>query len=219
MGYIVDGDYDVVNAYFADYYPCVADKPFHHGNLRAVLLAAAEQTLRNEGADALSLRQIARQAGVSHGAPRRHFLDRQALLDALAEQGFDRLTGEMLAVLATGTDDYQERFRTAAEAYVRFAIDDSALVELMFTTKNTQPPQSLQDAADRFFAAISDLIARGIDADDLQIEDPKRLQMLVVSTLQGIATLVASGRLNASQVGPLVADATTLFTSKRIINE
>ncbi|WAP58220.1 helix-turn-helix domain-containing protein [Streptomyces sp. S465] len=60
-------------------------RPFHHGNLRAVLLDQAELVLRERGIDALSLRELAREAGVSHGAPRSHFIDRNALLDALAE--------------------------------------------------------------------------------------------------------------------------------------
>ena len=70
-------------------------RPYHHGNLRTALLAAAQQTVRERGVAALSLRELAREVGVSHGAPRRHFPDRQALLDALAEDGFERLGGEL----------------------------------------------------------------------------------------------------------------------------
>ena len=66
-------------------------RPYHHGNLRTALLEAAERTLRERGVQALSLRELAREVGVSHGAPRRHFPDRQALLDALARAGFERL--------------------------------------------------------------------------------------------------------------------------------
>jgi AcrR family transcriptional regulator len=61
----------------------MAQRPYHHGNLRAALLAQAEQTLREQGLEGLSLRELARQIGVSHGAPRRHFADRQALLLSL----------------------------------------------------------------------------------------------------------------------------------------
>lgn len=68
---------------------------YHHGNLRATLLEAAERSLRENGAEQLSLRELAREAGVSHAAPRRHFADRQALLDALAESGFARLGAEL----------------------------------------------------------------------------------------------------------------------------
>ncbi|MGW3141017.1 TetR/AcrR family transcriptional regulator, partial [Streptomyces sp. NPDC001139] len=64
---------------------------YHHGDLRAALLARAEQTLRERGPGDLSLRELARDLGVSHAAPSRHFKDKQTLLDALAQTGFERL--------------------------------------------------------------------------------------------------------------------------------
>src|ERR1700722_17630556 len=84
-------------------------RPYHHGNLRTALLAAAEQTVRERGVQDLSLRELAREIGVSHGAPRRHFPDRQALLDALAESGFERLGAELRAAVAGAGDDFQTR--------------------------------------------------------------------------------------------------------------
>ena len=74
-------------------------RPYHHGNLRSELLEQAERVLADRGAGALSLRELAREIGVSHAAPRRHFADKQALLDALAEDGFDRLGAELRAAL------------------------------------------------------------------------------------------------------------------------
>ena len=76
----------------------VTPRPYHHGNLRAALLESAEQTL-NEGGE-LSLRELARQVGVSHAAPRRHFAGKQALLDALAEDGFERLGDDLRGAMA-----------------------------------------------------------------------------------------------------------------------
>src|ERR1700683_2165031 len=108
------------------------DRPYHHGRLRAVLLDEAERTLRDLGIEALSLRDLARQAGVSHAAPRRHFADRQALLDALAEAGFLRLGDELRAAIETAGDDYEAPLRAAATAWIRFATEDAALLELMY---------------------------------------------------------------------------------------
>ena len=111
------------------------DRPYHHGRLRTELLAEAERTLREQGIEALSLRDLARQAGVSHAAPRRHFADRQALLDALAEAGFARIGDEVCAAIDGAGEDYEARLRAAAAAYVRFATQDAALVELMFAPR------------------------------------------------------------------------------------
>jgi AcrR family transcriptional regulator len=188
------------------------DRPYHHGNLRAVLLDEAERTLREQGVEQLSLRDLARQAGVSHGAPRRHFADRRALLDALAEAGFARLGDEMSAAIDDAGDDYEARLRAAATAYVHFAIHDGALLDLMFATKNTAPPTAPPESAGRLFTAVSDLITQGQQADALPPGDPERLRLLLVATLQGIAALITSRRADAGQADALIADTVTLFT-------
>ncbi|WP_432824547.1 TetR/AcrR family transcriptional regulator [Dactylosporangium sp. CA-092794] len=189
----------------------MTQRPFHHGNLRATLLYAAEKTLRAEGVEALSLRQLAREAGVSHAAPRRHFADRQALLNALAEQGFRRLADAVLKAGAEGAGGYEERFQALARAYVEFALHDAALMDLMFATKSSAASPGVTEAAESFFTAVTELIGQGAREGRLTLDDPERLQMLLVSTLHGIATLVATGRFPAGEIDRLIADATTLF--------
>jgi AcrR family transcriptional regulator len=190
----------------------VTEHPYHHGHLRAALLAEAERTLREQGIDALSLRDLARQAGVSHAAPRRHFADRQALLDALAEAGFGRLGDEVCAAIDQAGEDYQAGLRAVATAYVRFAIQDAALLQLMFTTKNGNEPGALPEASARLFAAVGDLVGRGQRAGVLAPGDPDRLLLLLVATLQGIASLVISERVAPGQADTIIADAVALFT-------
>jgi AcrR family transcriptional regulator len=198
----------------------VDDRPYHHGHLRATLLAEAERTLSEEGIEALSLRDLARRAGVSHAAPRRHFADRQALLDALAEAGFTRLAGEVRAAIddadrdypARLRRDYPARLRAAATAYVRFAARDAALTELMFAAKNAAGSSGPREAAARLFTIIGDLIEQGQHAGALPPGDPHRLQLLFGATLQGIATLVTSGRIPPGQADTLITDAIALFT-------
>src|ERR1700681_1623646 len=136
-----------------------SERPYHHGNLRAALLAQAERTVRERGVQDLSLRELAREVGVSHGAPRRHFPDRQALLDALAEAGFERLGGELRGAFDGAGDDFEARLRANAAAYVRFATRDAALLELMFAGKHRE--QSLKEAAERAFSVILELIEQG----------------------------------------------------------
>src|SRR5204863_4666658 len=113
-------------------------RAYHHGNLRTALLEQAERSVREHGVERLSLRELARQAGVSHGAPRRHFADRQALLDALAEAGFVRLGAELREAVDAAGSDYEARLRATAAAYVRFAVHDAALLELMFAGKHRE---------------------------------------------------------------------------------
>jgi AcrR family transcriptional regulator len=185
-------------------------RPYHHGNLRAALLAEAEQTLRDQGIGQLSLRDLARQAGVSHAAPRRHFADRQALLDALAEVGYLRLADQLRAALDTAGDDYQARLRAAASAYVRFAIRDAALLELMYVVKRGPHSAAVDDAFGRLFSTFDELIRAG-QASELRPGDPDRIRLLLLAAVQGIAGLVTSGSVDAGQADELVADAVALF--------
>lgn len=187
-------------------------RPYHHGRLRAVLLAEAERTLREDGIEALSLRELARKAGVSHAAPRRHFADRQALLDALAEAGFTRLADEVSAAADAADGDYPARLRAAADAYVRFATRDAALLEVMFAAKNAAGSAGPQEAAGRLFTVIGDLIEQGQQAGTLPPGDPWRLQLLFGATLHGIAAFVISRGIAPGQADALITDAVTLFS-------
>src|SRR5712691_10260248 len=104
------------------------ERPYHHGNLRTALLEQAARTVRERGVQSLSLRELARDIGVSHGAPRRHFPDRQALLDAVAEAGWARLGAELRSAIDGAGQGFEARLQATAAAYVRFATGDPALV-------------------------------------------------------------------------------------------
>jgi AcrR family transcriptional regulator len=189
----------------------VNGRPYHHGNLRAALLAEAERTLRERGIDELSLRDLARQAGVSHAAPRRHFADRQALLDALAEAGFLRLGDEMRAAIDTAGDDYETRVCAAGTAYVRFATDDAALLDLMYVVKRGEHSVALDEAFGRLVTTFDDLIREGQKAGQLRQGDPDRVRLLLFAAVQGIAALVTSGSIDAAQTDELITDAAAQF--------
>src|SRR3954470_6569087 len=125
-------------------------RPYHHGNLRAELLRCAERTLDAGGVQPLSLRELARELGVSHAAPRRHFAGKQALLDALAEDGFERLGRAMAAATEDAGPAVADRLRAIAGTYVRFATEHAALLELMYAGKHRPgAAESLREAADR----------------------------------------------------------------------
>ena len=189
----------------------MTQRPYHHGNLRTALLVQAERTVREQGVDRLSLRELARQVGVSHGAPRRHFPDRQALLDALAEAGFERLGAELQSAVARAGDDFEARLRATAAAYVRFATRDAALLELMFAGKHREQAGALHDAAERAFSIMLELIEQGQADGILEPGDPERVGLVLLATIQGIATLVTGGIVPADEADELVADATAYF--------
>jgi AcrR family transcriptional regulator len=189
----------------------MTERPYHHGNLRTALLAQAERTVREHGVGDLSLRELAREVGVSHGAPRRHFPDRQALLDALAEAGFTRLGADLRGAVDSAGEDFQARLRATAAAYIRFATHDAALLELMFAGKHREQGERLHDAADRAFSIMFELIGQGQAEGILEPGEPERVGLVLFATIQGIAALVTGAMIEAEQVNGLVADAIAHF--------
>ena len=189
----------------------MSERPYHHGNLRTALLAQAEQTVRERGVQELSLRELARGLGVSHGAPRRHFPDRQALLDALAEAGFERLGAELRSAVDGAGDDFQARLQATASAYVRFATDDAAHLELMFAGKHGEQSEALNEAANRAFAVMLELIEQGQADGALEPGPSERVGLVLFATIQGIAALVTGGMVDAAQLDGLVGDAIAHF--------
>src|SRR3954469_25945995 len=137
-------------------------RPYHHGNLREALLRAGERALETGGAPSLSLRELAREVGVSHAAPRRHFADKQALLDALALSGFEQLGAALAEAIAQAGPDFDARLRGLAHAYVGYATRHAALLELMFASKHQAgAAPELAAAADVAFAPALSAVADG----------------------------------------------------------
>lgn len=105
--------------------------PYHHGDLRTALVDAALAIVARDGAAAVTLRGVARHAGVSAMAPYHHFADRAALVAAVAEVGFERLYAEKLVALAAAAADPRSALVAGSRAYVAFILDNPELYRLM----------------------------------------------------------------------------------------
>jgi AcrR family transcriptional regulator len=183
----------------------VASRPYHHGNLRTELLERAEAVLAGGGE--LSLRELARAAGVSHAAPRRHFPDKQALLDALALDGFARLERALAEAIAGAGPAFAARLTALARAYVRFATGHPALLDLMFAGKHDPAASSaLAAAADRAFVAPLALVADGQRSGDVVPGDPQRVATATWAALHGLAGLAGRGMLDGD-LDAVIGDA------------
>lgn len=168
----------------------MVDGRYHHGALRAALLDQAERTLRVSGVAGLSLRELARTVGVSHAAPRRHFEDKAALLDALVADGFDRLGHALAKAAKSDGRDFVTTLNDVAVAYVRFATGHPALVDLMSQRGYlANAPDELKRTRDASFAPVAQLVETGQATGDLIAGDPERIGTVLFATLHGIATL------------------------------
>src|SRR3954469_21441290 len=140
---------------------------YHHGDLKAVILAKTAGLVATRGADAISLRELAREAGVSHAAPAHHFTDRRGLFTALAAEGWRKL--------AAALDGARPEFIDAALAYVRFALDHPGHYAVMFDRSlvNADDPE-LVDAQNAAGAALAPRGGRRTGARRRHAERPRR---------------------------------------------
>jgi AcrR family transcriptional regulator len=167
-------------------------RTYHHGDLHASILHAAGEILEKQGLDAVTLREVARRAEVSHNAPSRHFPDREALLAALAGEGFARLgEAQRQAAAASGA-------RGLGEAYVRFALAHPQRFRLMFGGRIaiTSHPV-LKEAALKSFNAVVDVMAARVPGPGA-----RDAAVAAWSLVHGLAMLLLDDRIaSAARAG------------------
>jgi AcrR family transcriptional regulator len=177
-----------------------SDKPkdrYHHGDLRAALLEAAVEVLRERGLHGLSLRECARRVGVSHAAPYRHFADKEALLVAIAGQGFVWLIEAARAAME-GLDDPRARLDAYGIAYVRFAIEHPEHHRVMFAAEldlekaSPEDQAASQEAFELLRATAAELVEPG--------EDEMMAAVAFWSLVHGLSMLILDGRIPEEHV-------------------
>lgn len=165
------------------------EKPYHHGDLRTALLAAAEAELLEKGVEAFSLRSVAKRAGVSHAAPAHHFGDANGLLTALAAMGFQEFLATQHAFEARAPQTPRDQLIAAGLGYVGFARARPALFKLMFGSKRTDYANPALGGAAQ--AAIVHLMAQVKLVGSTEVQDVTA----VWATAHGLADLIVAGRL------------------------
>jgi AcrR family transcriptional regulator len=182
-------------------------RPYHHGNLREALLRVAEKHLVDRGVQDLSLRELSRELGVSHTSPRRHFADKQALLDALALRGFERFDEVLARATRQRSPNFKARLTKLARAYVGFALDHPALLSLMFEAKHRpDAPPELLEASDRAFAHAHATFAAGQAAGEVAPGDPWRLSVVVFAALLGLVSMSNDGKFKGVPLDRMVGE-------------
>lgn len=165
-----------------------AARPYHHGDLRNALLESARLILEEDGLDELSLRAVARKAGVSHAAPYRHFPSHEALLVELSVEGFAELRSALRnAGVHTGSMD--DRIANIGAAYMRFVARRPALARLMFG------PQLPNRESFPDLAAAADGIAEEVGSS---LGDPA-LGLAVWAAVHGLAVLILENVIDLGQ--------------------
>lgn len=174
----------------------VSRKPanaYQHGNLREALVNAGLRLLNEGGVANLSLRAAAELAGVSHAAPYRHFKDKDALLAAIAEQGFRLLTEAMEAEVAQAeATTVRERFAATGRGYVRFATHHPGYLGVIFggVLRPESKTPELEAAGKAAYLVLRNIVSDGIAEGTIRDGDPDLVSLAAWSMVHGLSHLI-----------------------------
>jgi AcrR family transcriptional regulator len=200
--------------------PSETRSTYHHGALREELITACLALIESEGIGAVSLRRVARQAGVSPGAPYHHFADRAALLNAIAARGYEQLLADVRAAHGASASPV-EALGAMIEAYVRFARAHPAYSQLMYRPELSEPRKdpATETLVNSVLQLVTDTVTECQQAGLAPPGDPVPLVTMVWSIAAGLAMLCIDGPLEhmtaerGSDVPELTAQVSALLQS------
>ncbi len=172
---------------------------YHHGDLRAALLRATRDVLARDGAAGLSLREVARQSGVTHAAPYRHFPDKASLLAALAEEAFHALDERMRASAASVGGDALAQLHEIGVAYVMFAVSEPESYRVMFgpAVENWEDHPLLRKASAAAMGTLVEHVTRAQASGKVRRESPLELASAAWAMTHGLAMGLIDGVFRA----------------------
>jgi AcrR family transcriptional regulator len=195
---------------------------YQHGDLRHALIQAGLKLLGEGGLPALSLRAAAQLAGVSHAAPYRHFKDKDALVAAIAEEGFRLLTRHMKEQLAACQDeDRLVQLRAAAVGYVDFAVENPGYFRVTFGGAFGDPGtyRGLEEAGTEAYGVLRGIVTEGIATGHLRAGDPDQLSLAAWSIVHGLGMLIIDGNVPPTLVATVAQRRALTDGMSRLLEE
>jgi AcrR family transcriptional regulator len=176
---------------------------YHHGNLRLELLEEAAIIISEQGLEHLTIRTLSKRVGVSRTALYRHFTDKTALLCAIAEEGFKRLTSRYKEINSDTSLHASERLQEIGRTYVEFAIRNCCHYRLMFGHEIMQGKRSpeLVRAANETFNEFKSAVEAVQREEMVQITDPLALANLSWVLVHGLSGLIIDGQIRITGPG------------------
>jgi len=174
-----------------------AGRDYHHGNLKNALIEAAISQIANHGARALSLRELSRSIGVSHASTYRHFPNKESVLAAIAEQGFEKLTRAMETAARPHAGDPLEMLQATGVAYVEFGVTYPHHLQVMFgdlITHHEDYPALLESSKKAYDVLVS-VVREGQQTGRIGAQNERLVTLAAWSQVHGLAMLIASGRI------------------------
>jgi AcrR family transcriptional regulator len=184
-------------------------RAYHHGDLKNALIETALAHIARDGARALSLREVARNAGVSHTASYRHFPNKESLLAAIAEQGFHLLNEAMRAAIVAQADDLVRALHASGVAYVEFGVRYPEHLQVMFggLIARTEDYPTLAAASNAGYQLLAGIVREGLRAGRMRGPDERSVALAAWSLVHGLAVLLASRQIRPA---PTAAELATV---------
>lgn len=172
-----------------------ARKKYHHGNLRSALIEAAIPVLRSKGVAGLSLRELAAQLSVSHGAPYRHFKNKTELLEAIAVEGYEQLVENATAACQKYPDDPKRQLFETGIGYILYVSQHKEIADLMFSgaLPINNCGAELKNVSDQAVNSLVRIIENGKKAGIYGEKDTMALTLTSLSTVHGLSMLISAG--------------------------
>jgi AcrR family transcriptional regulator len=170
---------------------------YHHGDLKNALIEVALEHIARVGAHGLSLREVARSAGVSHSAAYRHFANKESLLVAIAEQGFRELGDTLKSAVQGGADDPAAALRACGVAYVEFGVRHPEHLQIMFGGSIACPQDypSLLAVSKEAYQVLAATVGEGLRKRRLRGSDERMVALTSWALVHGLSQLIAGGQL------------------------
>jgi AcrR family transcriptional regulator len=184
-------------------------KRYHHGDLKRTLIEVADRELALYGFEGLSLRAVAKSAGVSHTAPYRHFADKSQLLTSLVIHSYQKLLTHLEEVEWRFPDDLRPQLTAFAHTFIDIVTKNPRKAQFMFTRPmDEEADAALSEIKNQIVAALNELCASGHTRGE--ISHPKTVATAFWSALVGLGVLISSQ--DPTLQGKSVEDLQTLAT-------
>jgi AcrR family transcriptional regulator len=186
---------------------------YHHGDLRNALISIATELLAEDGLHALSLRKMAQRAGVSHNAPYMHFTDKEAVLVAIAEEGFRLLAVDVESAIAQSGSSTREQLIVASQAYVRFALGHPDHVQVMFRPVDETKYPHLVKISQTSLNRLFELVKSGQESGELNAGDTQAITKAIWAMAHGISAISIAYQTSIMSSTKSSEDITSMFVS------